>query len=157
MIIRPATNSDIDDLVLLNDQIQRLHAEQYPDEFRYPVDRGEIRDFFEGLLSSDNNTVIVACDESRTIGYLYYEIHSIPQNTFKLAKVRYYIHHVLVDENTRRLGTASALFDWVESDARENGVSQIVLDTWMKNSDAHEFFKRKGYELTQLLFSKPVE
>lgn len=157
MNIRRAIDSDLDDLVLLNDQIQRLHAEQYPDEFRYPTDPGDVRDFFIGLLNSEHNIVVVACEENRTVGYLYYEVHRIPQDTFKFAIIRYYIHHVLVDEYARRLGTASALFDWVEKEARDDGVSQIALDTWMRNADAHKFFKRKGYQLTQLLFSKPLE
>ena len=156
-MIRLAKHSDLDDLIRLNDQIQRQHAEQYPEEFRYPADPNGVRDFFVSLLDSENNTVIVACESDRTVAYLYYELHEIPQNTFKFAKSRYYIHHVLVDESVRRSGTASALFEWVEKDARDNGVPQIALDTWMLNEDAHKFFERKGFQLTQLLFSKPSE
>ena len=157
MKIRAATRSDLEDLVRLNDQIQWQHANQYPHEFKYPADKEKVAEFFERLIDSDSNTVVVVCDKDQPIAYLYCELQRIPQNTFKFAKSRYYIHHILIDETVRRTGIASALFEWVEEQARGRGVSEIALDTWMLNKEAHEFFERKGFHLTQLLFSKALK
>ena len=156
MAIRLATTADLGDLVRLNDQIQLQHAEQYRHEFKYPTDAGGVSNFFCDLVSSDTDVVIVACDENSIYAYLWYEIHRIPENAFKYAKTRYYIQHVLVDSAIRRLGTASALFQWVENEAKINGVMQIALDSWSLNKHAHEFFERQGFEKTQLLFSKKL-
>ena len=156
MDIRIATASDLDDLVRLNDQIQLQHAQQYPEEFKYPADQIEVRAFFESLIKSDTNTVLVATSENVVYAYLYYETHRIPENTFKFAKDRFYIHHILVDVSVRRSGTATALFKTVEEHARSEGIGNITLDTWMLNKDAHVYFEQIGFEVTQLLFSKSV-
>ncbi|MEZ5551016.1 MAG: GNAT family N-acetyltransferase [Pseudomonadales bacterium] len=154
MNIRIATVTDLNDLVRLNDQIQRQHAEQYPEEFKYPANSKEVAKFFATLIESDTDTVLVASNETGVYAYLYYEIQRIPENTFKYAKSRYYIHHVLVDSSVRRSGTASALFAKVEGRARPEGIAHIALDTWMLNKEAHDFFEWKGFTVTQLLFSK---
>lgn len=156
MAIRLATTADLADLVRLNDQIQLQHAEQYPHEFKYPADAEGVSNFFADLISGDTDVVIVAFDENGLYAYLWYAIHRIPENAFRYAKSRYYIQHVLVDTAIRRLGTASALFQWVENEAKTNGVTQIALDSWSLNKHAHEFFERQGFEKEQLVFSKKL-
>ena len=156
MTIRLATTADLNDLVRLNDQIQHQHAEQYPEEFKYPANADEVSNFFDELISSETDIVLVAFDETSIFAYLWYAIQQIPENRFKYAKARYYIQQVLVDSAIRRLGTASTLFEWVENEAKNNGVTQIALDTWSLNKHAHDFFERQGFEKTQLLFTKKL-
>lgn len=157
MNIRIATNADLVDLARLNDQIQRQHAGQYPDVFKYPANSEKVKEFFARLIEDDANVVLVASDETGVYAYLYYEIQRTPENIFKYSKSRYYIHQVLVDSSVRRSGTASALFEDVEMRARSEGIVHIGLDTWMLNKNAHNFFEREGFMVDRLVFSKTLD
>lgn len=48
--VRPASEADLDALVRLNDAVQSLHAELYPDEFKEKPDAAALRAFFAARL-----------------------------------------------------------------------------------------------------------
>ena len=156
MSIRPATTNDLPDLVRLNDQIQLQHVEQYPSEFKYPVEPHLVSEFFAMLVSSTSNEVIVAFDDENVLGYLWYETQEKAESPFKHAKLRFYIHHVCVDSRVRRGGVASALFDRVEQEARIASIAEIALDTWSMNKEGQDFFARQGFERIRLIYSKKL-
>jgi len=155
--IRLANKGDLGDIVKLNDQIQLQHTRQYPDNFKYPLDSVKVSRYFESLIDSEENVVIVATDNQSVIGYLYYEKRLHSGNIFTQGKSRFFIHHVLVDQGCRRLGTATSLFKWVEGAAREEGMSEIALDTMMLNHVAQLFFKQCGYNMSQIRFTKSLK
>jgi len=108
MVVRTALNSDLAELVRLNNQIQQQHAILYPDEFKYPTVSADIRNYFKTLINSDQNTVLVVESDDAVQAYLYYELQQKPENAFKFGYKRFYIHHIVVDASFRRSGIGSS-------------------------------------------------
>jgi len=54
-----------------------------------------------------------------------------------------------VVQHARRLGVASGLLAACEQWAREQGKTQMVLDTWTVNVSAQAFYERHGYRKTK--------
>lgn len=154
MNIRNAINADLPELLRLNDQAQKQHAEQYPEKFKYPANAEEVKEFLKGLIGSDSNEIMVIFSEKRLIGYLWYEIQEKPENAFKNSLKRFYIHHVCVDENSRRCGAATTLFEWTITKAQSVSIDEIGLDTWLLNKEAQSFFEHQGFEQEKIIYSK---
>ena len=49
-----AKNQHVDDLIRLNDQVQKIHAEQYPDIFKYPVEEASLSKLFASKIADPN-------------------------------------------------------------------------------------------------------
>jgi ribosomal protein S18 acetylase RimI-like enzyme len=154
--IRGATGNDLDALVALNAQVQKLHARLEPSHFRAVTDEAEIRTFFSGKLGSPRNSILLAFDQAQPVGYLWFEIQNRAQTVFTYATRRIYVHHIAVDASARRRGAASALLSRVEDKARSEGICRIVLDAWAANHDAQHFFFSKGFAPFNLVFGKSI-
>ncbi len=157
MNIRDATDADLPELLRLNDQVQKQHADQYPEKFKYPAMDQEVEEFFKGILDSDSDKVIVILKEKKLIGYLWYEIQERPENALKNGLKRFYIHHVGVDKGSRRSGAATALFKWIITKAQAASIDEIGLDTWQLNKEAQIFFEHQGFEQEKIIYSKKIK
>jgi GNAT superfamily N-acetyltransferase len=71
-------------------------------------------------------------------------------NTFDT--VRFEIDDLIVDENERNHGLGTRLFRHVNEQAKQCGVSQIVVHCDSTNTDAHRFFFRLGLTITLFEF-----
>lgn len=156
VIIRDATPDDRSLLADLNDEIQRQHASAYPDDFRYPADKGKVETFFAALLRDKNNRIVVAELDGAAAGYLWYEAQRRRANALKPKLARLLVHHVFVRPEFRRQGVAAALMAEVQSAALDGGFQEIALDTWASNERAQAFFAAYGFEVYRLALRKPV-
>lgn len=156
MEVREATLADVSELVRLNDEVQRLHAELYPQIYIYPLEVGKVSRFFDDLINSESASVLVATSETGLCGYLYYEIQLNKLNAFKFPSTRYYIHHVSVEKKSRRNGVATQLFQYLESTAKSVGNTQVMLDTMHLNRHAQQFFESIGFSLLMQKYSKSL-
>jgi GNAT superfamily N-acetyltransferase len=155
--IKAAQTSDLADLVDLNNAIQRQHADGYPNDFRHPTDRAEVREFFAHRLDhEDHEVLIVRSVAGLAIGYFWHEVKRSQPNPFSKPKTRLLIHHVFVRPSHRRQGIADALFDKAHEAATALGVDEISLNTWASNSAAHKFFARQGFEALRIDMRKAL-
>lgn len=154
--IRTAGAPDLVRIVALNNQVQRLHAEAQPNDFRFPTNAEVVSDFFAALFNDDSQTLLLAITEGNVIGYLWYQTQRRLPNPFTRSIGRFCIHHVVVDEQHRRLGIARRLFEQVEKDARSQGHAEITLDTWVFNTEAHDFFKAQGFQPSRYILRKTL-
>lgn len=155
--IRKASNPDIEALVRLNDQIQRQHAEQYPDEFKYPIVSAQSRIFFQRALDSKDQHLMVADVDGLVMAYLWFERQVRPESDIRPAKTRFYVQHICVDADHQRSGIATALFQWLEERAQANNISEIALDTWALNESGQAFFAARGFAPSRLMLSKKLD
>ncbi|MDH3662041.1 MAG: GNAT family N-acetyltransferase [Alphaproteobacteria bacterium] len=100
--IQNAAVSDLDRIVALNDQVQRQHADAYPNDFVFPINPTEVSDFFAALLDDGSQALLLALADGDAIGYLWYQIQHRPPNPFTRSISRTFIHHVVVDQRFRR-------------------------------------------------------
>ena len=66
------------------------------------------------------------------------------------------INDFVTNKNKRGKGYGGFLFDWIEDFAKKSGCVEIRLDSSVKRSQAHEFYKNKGMSLVGYEFCKKL-
>jgi GNAT superfamily N-acetyltransferase len=72
---------------------------------------------------------------------------------FRIADMLAWGHYLYVDdlvtrERARRAGHASALLDWLRTEAERNGCDSFQLDSGSQRHDAHRLYLRWGLSIT---------
>jgi ribosomal protein S18 acetylase RimI-like enzyme len=145
VVVRPAQYGDVRALVALNDVVQSLHARLESRHFKTVVDRDELHAFFTALLNTSGSYLLIAETNSSPDEYLWFDLQDRPPTPFTLAQRRIYIQHIVVREEARRSGVASALLQTLETEARVRGVERLAVDMWAANDDAQHFFRAAGF------------
>lgn len=74
--------------------------------------------------------------------------------TEKLAWGKHlYVDDLVTDEASRSLGAGQAVIDWLKDYAREQGCSELHLDSGVQRKDAHRFYAREGFDRTSYHFA----
>ena len=154
--IRTAVDADLGALIKLNAQVQKLHAQVYPTDFKSSTDEGEVRDFLASVMRQTDHTILLALVDGAVVGYAWFEIQDRPQTPFTWAKKTAFLHHICVDSGHRRLGVGSALITRVEEQALAAGIGEVALDMWSLNDTAQVFFESRGFETYRLFLRKTV-
>ena len=71
--IEPAKSQHIEDLLSLNDLVQKQHADSLPEIFKYPVDSLALKEEYLSNIFSDDHYIYVALINEKVIGYLWAE------------------------------------------------------------------------------------
>jgi ribosomal protein S18 acetylase RimI-like enzyme len=154
--VRAASAADVDDIVRLNRDVQRLHAELEPSFFKSNFDNEEVAAFFDAKLALPENHIRLADSGEGPNGYVWFEVQDRPEEPLTLARKRIYIHHLSVQARARRRGVASALLGQVEAEALIAGITNIALDTWAANGSARSFFEACGFTPFNLSLGKQL-
>ena len=147
LVIREAGPSDVDALVELTLQVQRLHLANEPERFVMPS-RTALAAWWLERLSDPAWCALVAEIDGACAGYVLFELHRIerPATVLTAGQQALYLHHIGVDESVRHRGIGRALLQAVEQAAADHGAQQVALDTWSCNTTAQAFFTACGYE-----------
>ena len=147
MKIEKAKNENVNDIVVLNSFVQEKHREHHPDHFKSSdLVSCEASNFFERLIKTENNYIFIAYKEDNPVGYIWFTIDNITENPFKTGRKQIYIHQIVVHKQYRQQAIGRSLFEKAEMTAKQNNIDHYELDTWAFNSEAHEFFKKLGFE-----------
>jgi ribosomal protein S18 acetylase RimI-like enzyme len=152
IVVRIATAADLDILAQLNQVVQKVHAELYPDDFRTTVDAEGLK----ALLTPRLANVIIAEVDDKPAGYIWFEMQTRPASPFSPARQRLYIHHLSVSPDAQRRGVAGALMAHAEAFAESEQLTEIALSHWAANTGAQQFFAAQGYAPYQLLLRKQL-
>lgn len=130
MIIRDAEIKDIDRMLLL---LKQLGYEQSKSIFT---------ENFKFFTAKDEYHIFVAEIDMKAAGMI-----AISTSHYIIAKkIRIEIEALVVDEQYRRQGIASALIKHVENYAKRNAPAVIQLVSNVIRSSAHEFYRSLGYK-----------
>jgi GNAT superfamily N-acetyltransferase len=154
VLVRGATEADLDALVALNQVVQSVHAALYPDDFGAVVDAAAVRTRFAALLHEPRNELLVATLDGAVAGYVWIERQVRPPSPFYHRRDRIYVHHLSVARHARRHGVAAALIHHVGQRASEEGIADLYLESWDANGDAHAFFAAQGFSRLKVMFRK---
>jgi ribosomal protein S18 acetylase RimI-like enzyme len=152
--IRNAVDADLDSLIRLSAQVQELHAQVYPADFKSLTDEREVRDFLGSVMRRTDHTILLAQVDGAVVGYAWIEIEDRPQTPFTWAKKRVFLHHICIDFGHRRLGVGSALITRIEERAGAAGIGEFALDMWSLNDTARAFFKSCGLKTYRVFLRK---
>jgi ribosomal protein S18 acetylase RimI-like enzyme len=146
--IRRAAPEDLDALGRLGALLMRAHYEFDPKRFMHPGSHAEqgYAAFLATQLDDPESLVLVAVHGDEVRGYVYAAIE--PRSWKELRDRAGFIHDVVVEEVSRRVGIADALLDYALRWLREQRVPRVILWTAAANGQAQRLFIRKGFRTT---------
>jgi ribosomal protein S18 acetylase RimI-like enzyme len=133
-------------------ELDELHAELVPGYFQAAA-RTELE--WGSLLGDSTALALVAIDEvegGSPVGFVSLRLYDTPADPTMVPRRRGHVETLIVNARQRRRGIGrrllSASADW----ARARGATEMVLTTWVGNSEADAFYQRLGYRvLSQVL------
>lgn len=144
-MIRRAESRDISGLMALLVQVDMVHHNGRPDLFKGPTTKySETELAF--ILKSDRTPVFVCTDEtdSKVLGHAFCIMQQHTDDRVMTDIKTLYIDDICVDENARRKGVATQLYDAVLQFARESGCYNVTLNVWACNPGAQAFYEHCG-------------
>ena len=155
--VRAAQEADLDHVIALNEQVQRLNHQMSPHLFKPVIDKDAIRRLFGRLIGSAEDSLLVATHKGAIEGYVWVERQHRPDSEFKFASTRLYVHHIAVSQERHRSGVATALMQKVLHLADSQDIGEIRLDCWEGNDIAMAFFDAAGFVTTNRLLTRALE
>jgi len=139
--------SDSQQLAALNEQVQKLHHELYPEVFK-PYDAKAIAAYFESLLVEREAKAFLAVDTEtdRILGYVLLIVVDKKENPFQYERSYVELDQILVLEEFRGNGIAKLLLEQSVAWTRELLLDRIELNHWTMNHGARSFFNANGFK-----------
>ena len=133
--------------LLLNADVQGIHARSAPDVFKPPMIDVDVIRQFETDIADPNNFFFVAEMEGEPVGYLFAELRRRSESPRHTKLDMIYVHHLSVKPDSRRHGVGRALLDAAKELGKQHGINRMALDVWRFNEDARRFFVGYGLEV----------
>lgn len=142
MEIRFAKKQDIDDILRLLKQVNRIHHEARPDILNFATKY--TRDELVGILADTNRPVLVAVEDNHVLGYVFGIYKEVKGHHILIDEKSLYIDDICVDENVRGKRVGQSLYEASKQLARDNGCRRITLNVWAFNDSAKSFYEKMG-------------
>jgi N-acetylglutamate synthase-like GNAT family acetyltransferase len=118
----------------------------------YPTTAEAVARRLAQLQGSEVDRVVVAEADGEVVGLASLHTSLSVEYDEPAAK----LSAIVVDERHRRRGIGEALVAAMEAEARARGCCLIFLTTAARRADAHDFYRRLGFEETGLRFAKTL-
>ena len=129
MEIKVERTVDNEVLAKLNESIQSLHQQLYPEEFK-TFDFESAKKAFTKLLSVPGTYAFVAKNDTQPIGYVLCFVKKRAESEFQFAKTVLHIDQISVEPKYRNQGVAQQLLTQAVQLADELNIVEIQLDHW---------------------------
>jgi GNAT superfamily N-acetyltransferase len=144
MQLRVIESKDPHVIAKLNETVQKLHKERYPEKFK-EYDYNLILTAMEEIKGKDDWFSYIAYDGEKPVGYILFYIREYLENPFRYSYKGIHIDQLCITDEYQGCGIGTALLKIAENRAKEIGASQIELTFWDKNIEAKEFYMKKGF------------
>jgi ribosomal protein S18 acetylase RimI-like enzyme len=128
----------------MNQSIQELHAQIYPEHFK-EYNSEAIKQFFKQVITNPNHLFFVIQAGEQELGYIWIEIKEYKENAFRKPYRSIYVHQLNILEGYGNRGLGTRLLNKVEEIAKTNQIKKIEVDYWLNNEIAANFYKKNGY------------
>lgn len=156
MEIREAKIKDIEQIVIILEQISKIHYEKRPDIFK-KKSKNEIRKNTIEMLKDKKRKIIVAADDTLKIyGLIIYNIKEVKEHINLRDSKVLWIEELGVDESYRKNGIGKMLMEKVEEDAKMLDCTRIELNCWDFNNNAISFYERFGMRTQRRIMEKEI-
>ena len=144
MNIRRATESDMDGLNRLLEQVLMVHHNGRPDIFKAGCKKYTDEEL-STIISDDTRPIFVAVDEEEYVmGYAFCIFQQHVGNNILTDIKTLYIDDLCVDETIRGRHIGKSLYDYVVEFAKDNGCYNVTLNVWSLNEGAMKFYEKCG-------------
>ncbi len=141
-MVRLMEEKDIDDVSNLLKQVNLVHHLGRPDLFR--KNNKYSKEELKALLNENDYHIFVYESDGKVVGHAFC-ITKMQEETPLLNQVKtLYIDDICVDSSARNKGVATALFQYVKKDAKDNEYYNITLNVWSFNDSAYKFYEKMG-------------
>jgi ribosomal protein S18 acetylase RimI-like enzyme len=156
LTIRPAAEEDLAVLGRLGGSLIRTHHAFDPDRFMAPGDDpdGGYAWFLGTQLRENDVAVLVAERGGGVVGYVYAGLE--PLSWKELRSEAGFIHDVVVSEEGRRSGVASALIEAAVEWLTQRGAPRVMLWTAEQNLAAQRLFEARGFRRTMIEMTREL-
>jgi len=156
IVIRRAREADLPALGRLGGVLWRTHYNFDQARFMKPGANSEegYAWFLGTQLHEADAVVFVAERAGEVLGYAYAALE--PQSWKELRDPAGFIHDVVVDESSRRVGVATALIDGALEWLRARGAPRVMLSTAEQNDEAKRLFTRLGFRRTMIEMTREL-
>ena len=156
MIIRNLKLEDFDDVNNLFMQLHNLETEQRPDLFRKIEKPTTSRAWdFEASLADNSKIMIGAEVDGKIVGFVIIQIRRA-EYKIQTPRTFAYFENIVVDENYRRKGIGTAIYQESIKRAKEQGATSVELKVWNFNSGAIKFYLSLGMSVQSLTMEKTI-
>lgn len=139
--IRHAKIEDYEDVEKIMRQVQQMHIDWRPDLYKM----GRIMFPYEMYLNAvEKHCFIVAEEEKKVVGFLFYEVIHI-ENDNQVARNVLYVDSMGIEETYRRRGIGHLLFDYVREIKKSGKIDQIELQVNSMNQNARKMYEKYGF------------
>ena len=150
--LRPLKMDDYNAFSSLMQQLHRIHVEHRPDMY---VPREELYSpqDFEEMVTSEEHIAIGAEKEGKLLGIC---VLSLKKRNFMVKEISAYMEELVVDEDFRHQGIATALFHEAERISREKGAKRLDLMVWDFNENAKKLYEQLGMTAQRYIYEKKL-
>ncbi len=142
-MIRRAILKDIEQIVNLLKQVQKVHYEGRPDIFVGGA-RKYTDEELKNIILDEKTPVFVFEENNKILGYVFCIITVTSNSNSLKDRTTIYIDDLCVDSNCRGRGIGTKLFEFVAEIVKESQYDGITLNVWNFNEPAMNFYKRLG-------------
>ncbi len=150
--LRPLTMEDYDAFSALMQQLHRLHVENRPDMYA-PREQLYSPQDFEEMVTSEEHIAIGAEKNNQLVGIC---VLSLKKRNFMVKEISAYMEELVVEENLRHQGIATALFHEAERISREKGAKRLDLMVWDFNENAKSLYEQLGMTPQRYIYEKKL-
>ena len=142
-LVRRAAEKDIQSLMELLKQVNKVHYDGRPDLFKLETKYSP--DELSKIIA-DNDTPVFVCEGEggKVLGHGFCVMQR-PENTRLLTDIlTLYIDDICVDESARGMHVGEAIYEHIIEYARSNGCYNVTLNVWSCNPGAMKFYEKMG-------------
>lgn len=152
LIIRKANKNDINGIVKLLFEVQKVHSDVRPDLF-IAGERKYTNEELEDILLDNSKPIFVADINGAVVGYAFC-IVSIPKSHTLQPIKSLYIDDLCVDKDYRGYHIGTELYNYVLEYAKGIGCYNVTLNVWTDNQNAVEFYNKIGLKVQKIGMEK---
>lgn len=144
--MRIEKTNDAEMIASLNEPVQTLHHQLYPEKFK-KFNYIDVYEYFSKIIDDISHSFFVCYLDSKAVGYIWFSDIEKQETAFSKSSRYIYVQQVSVNKNCRGLGIGKKLFNEVIKYAEEKSIKRIGLDYWVKNTLAKKIYRQMGFEI----------
>jgi len=155
VVIRKAAKADEKEFTRLCLELTAFNLAKRPAPLGYEATEARIKKRKENtktLLSrattEENSLVLLALADGKPVGYA---------KAFILEGSRGYVDEFFVSEGFRNLGIGKKLLEVVEDWLKTCGIDHIILNVFLWNRGAADFYRKEGFEEYYVCYKKELD
>ena len=135
---------DLDTLIDLNKEVQDLHFEALPEQFKSPSACG-LKAALGEMLNQEDTQIFIGYVEESPAGYMVIRVREREENGFRFADRWLEVDHVCVRQKFRSQGYGRQFIEVARNVALEMRIDRLELSVWTFNGNARKAFKAVGF------------